>query len=392
MAQRYRTEATQHQGVFKLIRVSDDQWVSTQVKYRDNRGRQATETFKGRDTLDVARRFRDKVRTDRNEGKLDLGKGKATVRDFFQRFMETRVIGRLKPKTVDQYQRWGRYIVDGRLGRMQLRDVTPRNVQDYLRDLEDEGRGYVTVKGVKGLLHRMFEVAMLDEALDRNPVVQAIELKRVVPVDTGARDFHSSPVTQTELRAIADEVPGCYRALVYTLGITGLRIGEAMALRVRHLDLNKPVVHVRENATEVNGKIMTGTPKTEGSRRDVYAIPPQLATILREHLATYGAPLDPDSYFFRDKRGGQLRGSSFRKLVFHPACKAIGLDPSPRLHDLRHTAVSIMASNGYTLEQVGAEVGHKSTYMTQVYLGFFPEDRLERGRTYGSGGTGMLFG
>jgi integrase len=117
----------------------------------------------------------------------------------------------------------------------------------------------------------------------------------------------------------------------------------------------------------------------------------QLATILREHLATYRSPLEPDSYVFRDKRGGQLRGSSFRKLVFHPACKAIGLDPSARLHDLRHTAVSIMASNGYTLEQVGAEVGHKSTYMTQVYLGFFPEDRLERGRTYGSSGTGVLF-
>ena len=72
-------------------------------------------------------------------------------------------------------------------------------------------------------------------------------------------------------------------ALVLLAAFTGLRWGELIFLRRRHLDLDGDgVVKVRGSVSEVDGKFVEGPPKSEAGRRDV-AIPEVILPELRAH-------------------------------------------------------------------------------------------------------------
>jgi integrase len=54
---------------------------------------------------------------------------------------------------------------------------------------------------------------------------------------------------------------------------------------------------------------------------------------------------------FRSPDGSPLRPDNYRKRVFYPATRAAAIEPTPRVHDMRHTAASLMAQCGYTMRQ-----------------------------------------
>ena len=75
-------------------------------------------------------------------------------------------------------------------------------------------------------------------------------------------------LSAADLEQLASQIADPYGVLVRFLGWTGLRIGEAAALRVGRLDLLARRVEVVEAATEVNGRLAWGPTKT-GERRTV---------------------------------------------------------------------------------------------------------------------------
>jgi Phage integrase family len=124
-----------------------------------------------------------------------------------------------------------------------------------------------------------------------------------------------------EVDAIANETPVRYRTLVYFLAYTGVRIGEASALRVRNLDLTAGVIRVVESSPEVAGRKITGDTKTRKGR--AVHVGPQLRQMLKEPLTKYGRPLDPESLVFTGDRNAQIRQNALN--VAHlPACCAKG--------------------------------------------------------------------
>jgi len=180
-------------------------------------------------------------------------------------------------------------------------------------------------------------------------------------------------LTQDEVRRIAEGVPEHYRALVSFLAWTGLRIGEASALRVKNLDLTVRTVRVVENSPEVRGRKYIGPTKTSKARTVRFGA--GLAAMLKAHLAAYGKPLDPESFVFTSAEGGQIRQNNFRKRIFQPAAKRAGLKPVPAVHDLRHTAASLMARAGFSMREAQEQLGHSHATMTDRYTHLFPEDR-----------------
>ena len=89
-------------------------------------------------------------------------------------------------------------------------------------------------------------------------------------------------LTHEQVAALADAC-GPQRLLVLVLACTGLRWGEATALRVRRVDLLRGRLRIEEAVTEVNGKLVFGTPKTHATRTVV--VPRFLLDDLAEHLA-----------------------------------------------------------------------------------------------------------
>ena len=86
------------------------------------------------------------------------------------------------------------------------------------------------------------------------------------------------------------------------------------------------------------------------------------------------AGLEPEDLVFRSPKGKPLRTGNFASRVWRPAVAACELD-GLRVHDLRHTAASLMISAGAQVKAVQRALGHASAAITlDVYAGLFDDD------------------
>jgi integrase len=333
------------------------------VSYRDPTGDQHTKSFaRRRDAESFARR----VEVDKEDGRWsDPAAGRISVEEFWSHFLATS--HHLRPTTRALYETHGKYILAA-FGNRKLSSIRKPDVKEFVSDLVLEGKGQATLVQVIKLLRRLLQVAVEEERIARNP---AHDVTVPQPIRRDARYLSSE-----EVDAIAEEIAPRYRTLVYFLAYTGLRIGEASALRVRNLDLAEGVLRVVESSPEVAGRKVTGETKTRKGR--AVHVGPQLRQMLKEHLTRYGRPLDPDAFVFTGDRNAQIRQNAFRSRIFQPAARRAGIHPTPTVHDLRHTAASLMAKSGYSLREAQEELGHSHTTMTDRYTHLFPSDAEER--------------
>jgi integrase len=152
----------------------------------------------------------------------------------------------------------------------------------------------------------VFEVALEEDRIAKNPV-QGISVPKW---DRREPRF----LTLDKVDRIAAAAPPRYRTLIYFLAYTGLRIGEASALRVHNLDLTRSVARCVESSPEVSGRKITGDTKTRKAR--AVHIGPLLRQMLKDHLMNYGRLLDPNAFVFTGDRDVQIRQSTFRPRVF----------------------------------------------------------------------------
>ena len=165
---------------------------------------------------------------------------------------------------------------------------------------------------------------------------------------------------------------GVSRVLVLLLAYTGLRWGEASALRVRHVNLDRRRIEVATAFNEVDGELYEDTPKT-GERRTV----PLLRSLVEE-LRPLAVGRDPDTLVFRTAQGKPLRIRNWRNREFNKARTEAGLDGiglTP--HKLRHTAASLSISGGADVYVVQRMLGHAKPSMTLDTYGHLWPDRLD---------------
>ncbi|HSE70232.1 MAG TPA: site-specific integrase, partial [Nocardioidaceae bacterium] len=174
-------------------------------------------------------------------------------------------------------------------------------------------------------------------------------------------------LSHAQVEELALACPG-YELFVRVLAYTGMRWGEATAVRVRRVDLMKRRIEVVHTAIELNGEMTYGTPKTH-QRRSV-PVPRSLVDALAKHVAGKA----PDDLVFTTTRGDVMRNHNFRSRVFVPAAERIGM-PGLTPHDLRHTAASLAVQAGANVKAVQRMLGHASAAMTlDVYAGLFGDD------------------
>jgi integrase len=320
---------------------------SWKVFWRDPGRRVRTKTFRReRD----AKAFARATEVSKDQGAyIDPKAGQVRFSTFFEHYLET--AAHLKPSSRNLYRKQAdRYLLPA-LGTRALASIAPKDVRVFLGKLA--GRtGPSTVASTYRLLRRVLNVAVEEERIPRNPASRV----------TVAREASREPrfLTPEEVSALASEVPDAYRALVLLLAYGGLRIGEAMALRVKDVDPMRRRVTVRVAVAEVEGALVEGTPK--GGRPRTVRVPAFLADELARHIAPRAG--DPQARVFLGERGGALYPSFFRRKVFQPACRRLGLNPAPRVHDLRHTAVALAIGAGYHAKAIQEMLGHASITTT----------------------------
>jgi integrase len=173
-------------------------------------------------------------------------------------------------------------------------------------------------------------------------------------------------LTPEELLRLAEAIDPRYRALIFVGGYGGLRIGELAGLRKGRIDMLRGIIDVAEQVVEVGGKLSVGPLKTRAARRV------KLPRFVVEELAARLAKVQGE-LVFPSPDGGLLSRTRFRQRVWLPATRAAGLN-GVRVHDLRHTAVSLWIATGANPKEVARRAGHTSVRIVfDVYGHLLPD-------------------
>lgn len=157
------------------------------------------------------------------------------------------------------------------------------------------------------------------------------------------------------------------RYLIQFLALSGLRIGEALALQKS--DIDGRTIHVSKTLNTRNNTIMDGA-KTYSSNRDVFIQDElwELIQVIRKYMLEQSVMHGFRSeFFFCDLNGEPLKYSRLNK-YFRENCER-HLGKTLSLHSLRHTHASLMFEAGIPLEAVSLRLGHMDSAITKsVYL------------------------
>ena len=147
----------------------------------------------------------------------------------------------------------------------------------------------------------------------------------------------------------------------------GIREGELLALTPADFDFEKKTLRINKSYQRLQGKDVITTPKTKKSNR-VIQMPDFLCDEMQDYFKQlYG--LEPDSRIFPLTKHTLKRGMAF-------GCKASGVKII-RIHDLRHSHVSLLINMGYSAVAIGNRVGHESVEITYRYAHLFPTVQKE---------------
>jgi integrase len=231
-----------------------------------------------------------------------------------------------------------------------LADLDLMAVRSWLAGLEGAAVSPNTVAKAYRLLARIMATAVEAGLIVRNPCsVKGAATERAAEMRVA---------TVAQVAALAQAIHPRFRALVLVAAYAGLRWGELVGLRVKRVDLLHGRIMVAEQATEIDGRFTWGPPKTEAGRRTV-ALPAVAAAALAEHLAIYSQP-GPEGLVFSSTEGGLLRRSNFKRRVWQPATRAVGV-AGLRFHDLRHTSATLSIAAGASTRELMARMGHSSS-------------------------------
>lgn len=240
------------------------------------------------------------------------------------------------------------------LGATPIDEVTRAQIQEWLDD-QAERYAFKTIKTRRASLGAVFRV-WCQEHGGANPVEGTRN-------DGAESAFEPVFLQPWEVDAIVEHLPTVQdRVYVELLVGTGMRKGEALALRVGDLDLYRqhPAVRiVKARKHGHDGVHRIGTTKTRSSRRTVTIDP-----VLTEMLQAFTKGRAPVETLFDLGNEGTWQNKHWA-----PARAKAMLTANPRIHDLRHTHASWLLADGMPLFAVSKRLGHADIQTTANIYG-----------------------
>jgi integrase len=147
-----------------------------------------------------------------------------------------------------------------------------------------------------------------------------------------------------------------YEALLLTPALTGLRLGEFLALR--RGDYRDGMLELRYSSHQ--GRLVESSEQKNHERS--VPVPESLAVLLERLLSVEGDDEDP---LFKTPRGHRWGERNFYRSVWTPAKIATGMDPTP--HEFRHSYITHLRAAGIDDADLAKIAGHRIETMISVY-------------------------
>lgn len=255
------------------------------------------------------------------------------------------------------------YFKDRKLSEIKPADVIAwQNVMMAFRD--EKGKGYTLtyLKTIHNQLSAIFNHAVRYYELKSNPAAKAGNMGKE---KTKEMLFWTKPEYLKFSQAMMDK-PLSYYAFEM-LYWCGLRMGEMLALTAEDFDFEKQTVRINKSYQRIRGEDIITDPKTPKSNR-VVQMPDFLCREVQDYLKSiYG--LDKGARIFPATK-------SYLHHEMDRGCKETGVKRI-RVHDLRHSHVSLLIDMGFMAVAIAQRVGHESIDITYRYAHMFPTTQLD---------------
>ena len=355
------TQGTTNKNKGAIRQRANGTWECMILLFRDENGKRKYKSFYGKSPEEVETK-RDSYYQGRQTNSLNSRSytTEAWLWKWFDHIKED-----LKPATEEGYRYTAKLICRSLLGSMDIKQVLAYDVENFLRQLKNDGYSSSMISKARGMLSSAFKSAEANNLIEKNPVALAKKMRKGLQKPTEA--FTAEEV-QLLMQYLPDTPIGWSIILLLS---TGMRKQELLGLEPRHIKEDGSAITVDQAVTRIKGTAIISTPKSNDSYRTI-PVPRsarRCAIALREHCkGTYlwESPKNP---------GNPINPSYFDDL-FRRALESV---PGVRIltpHCCRHTYVSQMQALDVPLETIQTLVGHADINMTQHYLHMQEPQRL----------------
>ena len=312
------------------------------------------------------------------DSQLDLSGKNITVEELVERYLATKI--GVKPNTKQNYGFVKNLLKAEDFSRKKISQIKVSDAKLFLIKLQNDGKGYSTVKTVRGVLRPAFQMAVDDDLIPKNPF--GFQLAGVVVNDSLTREAITPDQMRKFLKFVHDDNVYCkYYEVVYILFHTGMRISEFCGLTIKDIDFENRTINIDHQLQRVGMTIHIETTKTNAGTRKI----PMTEEVYRcfqaiiEDRETPRTEIMIDGYtgfLFLDKDGLPLVAMHWEHRFNHMVKRYNEIYkiqmPNITPHVCRHTYCSNMARSGMNPKTLQYLMGHSEigvTMNTYTHLG-----------------------
>lgn len=284
----------------------------------------------------------------------------------------------VKPSTFENVKSKVEKMTEEHFKELKLKKITVAYCQRVVIELS---KTYVLYNHYLSVINRIFKYAVLMDILDSNPFDKVIKPKSRQVQRKG--NFLTKEELKEFLKLAQTATLSYFFPLVHLMSYTGLRQGEALALKWSDIDFENKKITVDKTAVRIKEKQTLQTPKTKNSKR-VISIDPVTLSILKswkkDQIKIYfrnGKHFEGDENFiFTNQRAEWVHIHNFiryfKRFIADHKLKQI----TP--HGLRHTHASLLFSAGVEPKNISDRLGHSTVQITlDLYTHITEEQRTD---------------
>jgi integrase len=252
--------------------------------------------------------------------------------------------------TCETYQGYFRKWILPRWGNYRLKDVKAVAVEEWLHSLALSNGSKAKIRNI---MHALFNHAVRWEWHDRNPITHVRQ--------SAKRESIPTVLTLPEVEELLLNLEEPMRAAVLVDVMTGLRVGELLALKWGDIDFEKFEIQVTRSISLQH----VGECKTEASRKPV-PLDSRLAKALWNWRTVCAYPRPEDWVFASPHTDGTQPywPGTLNRWHLQPAAKAAGIHGPIGRHTFRRTYATLLKANGEDVKTVQELLRHANSLVT----------------------------